>query len=439
MNNINIKGNCHEVMAKKQTPKKLKIDIEERDDGYFLKLGEYEIELHPNIYTYLDHKDHKKSDFHEIIEKAINVGLLTAQQGRIQNALNIFNDKLYGEFALVQEHMATLKHQLAKDLKFKTDQEYLFRDHLRTYSDGMKRADESFEVTGASAEKGKNKTGDVLASIKTGNETVNIAIESKLASTFTKGNARNKIAGSLRGKGDTAYMQIIESRKNRDAKICIFVIETNLNPFPGPPIEYFAEPLQGFIVRVDIENGDLSNLSHAYEIARTMALSQRVISDPEKSTIEFLVGELQNTLKRKTYIENIGAKTLSIITKSNETLLSQVEKELKTFDAELLGLQRAIDLTMKTMTNYLKNGEITAEEALELYQQAEAQTLYDAKKLEWGKQSSDNVDSKGTKNTQTYTEEELKGKKVAELKELCKAAGKSVDGKKADLIARILK
>ena len=32
----------------------------------------------------------------------------------------------------------------------------------------------------------------------------------------------------------------------------------------------------------------------------------------------------------------------------------------------------------------------------------------------------------------------LKGKKVAELKELCKAAGKSVDGKKADLIARIL-
>jgi hypothetical protein len=436
MSNLNIKGGCHKFMAKKQKPKKLKIAAEERDDGYFLKLGEYEIELHPNIYAYL--KSHKQGDFHDIIEKAINVGLLTAQHGKIQNALNLFNDKLYGEFALVQAHMATLKHQLEKDSKFKTDQEFLFRDHLRTYSDEMKRADESFEVTGTSSEKGKNKTGDVLASIKTGTETVNIAIESKLASTFTKGNSRNANKGSLRGKGDTAYMQIFESRKNRDATICIFVIETNLNPFPGPPIEYFAEPLQGFIVRVDIESGDLSNLSHAYEIARTMALSQRVISDPEKSTIEFLIGELQNTLKRKKYIENIGAKTISIITKSNDNLLSQVESELKTFDAELLGLQKAIDLTMNTMTNYLKSGEITAEEALELYQQAEAQTLYDAKKLEWGKQSSDDVDSDGTESTQTYTEAGLKKMSKAELVAIAEEKDLATKGTKAELIARIL-
>jgi len=436
MNNINIKGNCHGVMAKKQTPKKLKIVAEERDDGFFLKLDQYEIELHPNIYAYL--KGHKQRDFHEIIEKAINVGLLTAQHGKIQNALNLFNDKLYGEFALVQTHMATLKHQLEKDNKFKTDQEFLFRDHLRTYSDEMKRADDSFEVTGTSSEKKKNKTGDVLASIKTGSETVNIAIESKLASKFTKGDSRKANSGRLRGKGDTAYMQIIESRKNRDAKICIFVIETNLNPFPGPPIEYFAEPLQGFIVRVDIESGDLSNLSHAYEIARTMALSQRLISDPEKSTIEFLVGELQNTLKRKTYIENIGAKTISIITTSNENLLSQVEEELKTFDAELLGLQRAIDLTMKTMTNYLKNGEITTEEALELYQQAEAQTLYDAKKLEWGNQSTDNVDSDETESTQTYTEAGLKKMKKDELLAIVENKGLAKSGSKTDLIVRIL-
>ena len=437
MSNLNIKRRNHRIMAKKPKPKKLKIVAEERDDGFFLKLDQYEIELHPNIYAYL--KGHKQGDFHEIIEKAINVGLLTAQQGKIQNALNLFNDKLYGEFALVQTHMATLKHQLEKDNKFKTEQEFLLRDHLRTYSDEMKRADDSFEVTGTSSEKKKNKTGDVLASIKTGSETINIAIESKLASKFTKGDSRNKNAGSLRGKGDTAYMQIIESRKNRDAKICIFVIETNLNPFPGPPIEYFAEPLQGFIVRVDIESGDLSNLSHAYEIARTMALSQRIISDPEKSTIEFLIGELQNTLKRKTYIENIGARTISIITNSNENLLSQVEDELKTFDAELLGLQKAIDLTMKTMTNYLKNGEITAEEALELYQQAEAQTLYDAKKLEWGNQSIDNADSGETESTQTYSEDELKKLKKSELVAIAEEKELATTGTKAELIARILK
>ena len=170
-----------------------------------------------------------------------------------------------------------------------------------------------------------------------------------------------------------------------------------------------------------------------------MALSQRVISDPETSTIEFLIGELQNTLKRKKYIENIGAKTISIITKSNDNLLSQVESELKTFDAELLGLQKAIDLTMNTMTNYLKSGEITAEEALELYQQAEAQTLYDAKKLEWGKQSSDDVDSDGTESTQTYTEAGLKKMSKDELVAIAEEKDLATKGTKAELIARILK
>ena len=80
MSNLNIKRRDHRIMAKKQKPKKLKIVAEERDGAYFLKLGEYEIELHPNIYAYLN--SHKQGDFHDIIEKAINVGLLTAQHGK---------------------------------------------------------------------------------------------------------------------------------------------------------------------------------------------------------------------------------------------------------------------------------------------------------------------------------------------------------------------
>ena len=120
-------------------------------------------------------------------------------------------------------------------------------------------------------------------------------------------------------------------------------------------------------------------------------------------------------------------------------MLSQVEDELKTFDAELLGLQKAIDLTMNAMTNYLKNGEITAEEALELYQQAEAQTLYDAKKLEWGNQSTDNADSGETESTQTYTEAELNKMKKAELVTIAEEKDLATKGTKAELIARILK
>ena len=88
------------------------------------------------------------------------------------------------------------------------------------------------------------------------------------------------------------------------------MVDKTLNPFPGPDLEYFAEPIVGFIVRVDIANNDLTNLGIAYDIVREMIIAQRVVSEPEYSVIKFIVEELKNSPDRKRFIQTIGARTL---------------------------------------------------------------------------------------------------------------------------------
>ena len=58
-----------------------------------------------------------------MIEKALNVGLLAAQQGRLAQAVRLFNSELSGEYDLLSTHMEVLQEKLEKDNKFKTDLE----------------------------------------------------------------------------------------------------------------------------------------------------------------------------------------------------------------------------------------------------------------------------------------------------------------------------
>ena len=290
--------------------------VEKEVDGvttYVLSIDGYEIPLHPATYTYL--KTHKKGDYEEVIAKAVNVGLTAAQQGRIANALNAVNNELKGEFALLEQFMETQQALFERDSKTKTDTEFVLRDWLREHAD-KNEINDVFELSGTVSSDGtSNKTGDVQATIKHGEEEFGLAIESKMAQKFTKGEStkRNTSKGKLRGQGDTAISQLIESRSNRKAPAALFVVDKTLNPFPGPDLEYFAEPIVGFIVRVDIANNDLTNLGIAYDIVREMIIAQRVVSEPEYSVIKFIVEELKNSLDRKRFIQTIGARTLKAV------------------------------------------------------------------------------------------------------------------------------
>ena len=415
--------------------KKPKIDaLEAEVDGvttYMLSINGYNIPMHPATYAYL--QTHKKADYPEVIAKAVNVGLTAAQQGRILNSLNAVNNELRGEFALLEQFMETQQALFERDSKTKTDTEYVLRDWLREHADKTGRND-VFELSGTVSSDGtSNKTGDVQATIKHGGDEFGIAIESKMAQKFTKGEStsRNTVKGKLRGQGDTAISQLIESRKNRNAPAALFVVDKALNPFPGPDLEYFAEPIVGFIVRVDIANNDLTKLGIAYDIVREMIIAQRVVSEAEYSVIKFIVEELKNSLDRKKFIQSIGAKTLKTVKDSHKRLVDDITKDMTTFDAELQAIEDAITISHEVLSTYIKDKTITAETALEIYRQGNAQTMYEAALLAWGDDEADD-DTKGNDATVDYD-----NLTVDELKRQLKGAGKSVSGTKAELIQRL--
>jgi len=413
--------------------KKPKIDAVEKEvDGvptYVLSLDGFEIPLHPATYTYL--KTHRKSDYPEVIAKAINVGLTAAQQGRIANSLNAVNNELKGEFALLEQFMETQQALFERDNKTKTDTEYVLRNWLREHADKT-GSNDVFELSGTVSSDGtSNKTGDVQATIKHGEEEFGLAIESKMAQKFTKGEStkRQTGQGKLRGQGDTAISQLIESRANRETPAALFVVDKALNPFTGPDLEYFAEPIVGFIVRVDIANNDLTNLGIAYDIVREMIIAQRVVSEAEFSVINFIVEELKNSLDRKKFIQSIGAKVLDKVTDSHKRLVEDITNDMTVFDAELQALEDAIKYSHNALSRYIKDKTFTAETALEIYRQANAQTKYDAAVLAWGVSDDQSEEDASTTDYESLSKDELK--------EILKEAGKPVSGTKPELIARL--
>ena len=339
------------------------------------------INLHPTIYQYLtDTKIINKKDRASVIEKALNVGLLAAQQGRVAHAVKLFNSEMRGEYDFLSAHIEALEQKLRKDTTFKTNLEDDVVIALISHCNDMGH-DDKIEATGTTGKDG-NKTGDALATITVDStKQTKIAIEVKFASKYELGAKRNIIAGKVKPDKDTVYSQIIESRKNRDSSIAIFVIDEVLNPIGGAGIQYLPD-ICGFIVKVDVLKGDYDNLCMCYEVARQMAIAGRTEDGVDMALLQFLVSDLCKLLDRQKFIKDKGSIILKSIKKNHANTISDVEKLLVEFDSELKGLQEAMAWIQKCLSGLIETGQLSAEDAFEVYFQKGAQIDYEAKKKE---------------------------------------------------------
>ena len=357
--------------------KKNKYELD--DDGCTITLKDLKLNLHPSVYQYFtDTKNIKIGDRASAIEKALNVGLLAAQQGRLSQAMKLFNSEMSGEYDLLSTHMDVLQHKLEKDNKFKTDLEEDVVTALISHCSIMGYSD-VVVPTGTTGKDG-NKTGDALATITIDQtKQTKIAIEVKFAATYSKGELQNVTQGQVRPSRDTVYSQILEARSVQDGSLGIFVIDEHLNPFDGPGIQYYPD-IRGFIVKVNVLNGEYENLCMCYEVARQMAISGRSEDGVDMALLQFLVNDVCSLLGRQKYIKDQGANIIKSIKTNQTKTLKDVEKILVTFDTELKGLQEAMDWTQKCLTGLIETGELSAKDAFELYTQKGAQIDYDAKK-----------------------------------------------------------
>ena len=356
-------------------------DIELDDENFTITLSDLKLRLHPTVYQYFnDRKNIKVSERASAIEKALNVGLLAAQHGRLAHAVRLFNTELSGEYNLLSTHIDVLQQKLEKDNKFKTDLEEDVVTALITHCSEMGYSD----VVAATETAGKdgNKTGDALATISIDPaRQARVAIEVKFASTYQKGESQNVTAGNIRPKRDTVYSQILEARSVQDGSLGIFVIDENLNPFDGPGIQYLPD-IRGFIVKVNVLDGDYDNLCMCYEVARQLAISERSGEGVDMSLLQFLVNDLSSLLGRQRYIKDRGAEIVKSIKTNQAKTIKEVEKILVDFDAELTGLQGAMEWVQRCLSGLIETGELSAKDAFEIYTQKGAQIDYDAKRKE---------------------------------------------------------
>jgi len=355
--------------------------IEYDDEDYTITFNDLTINLHPTIYQYLtDISKIKKGDRAIAIEKALNVGLLASQQGRVAQAVKLFNSEISGEYDLLSTHMEVLQHKLEKDNKFKTDLEEDVVIALISHCTEM-GYDDVVLPTGTEGKDG-NKTGDALATITIDStKQTKIAIEVKFATNYQKGETQNVTVTNIRPKRDSVYSQILESRAVLDGSLGIFVIDESLNPIEGPGIQYLPD-IRGFIVKVDVLTGDYDNLCMCYEVARQMAIGGRPDEGVDMALLQFLVSDLCTLLGRQKFIKDQGASIIKSIKKNQIKTIEEVKKILVNFDSELTGLQEAMAWVQKCLTGLIETGDLSAEDAFEVYTQKGAQIDYDAKKKE---------------------------------------------------------
>ena len=358
-----------------------KKEIELNTDEHTVRFEGLTLQLHPTIFQYLSNK--KKvlvKDQQSVIQNALNVGILAAMQGRVYETVKLFNSEIHAEYSLLSTHMEVLENKLKTDNKFKTDLEENVVIALREHCSQQGYSDIIAE-TGTVGKDG-NKTGDGLATIQVdASKQTKIPIEIKFASTYQTGEKRNITANKIRPSSDTMIAQLLESRKNRDGSYGIFVIDEELNPIDGPGIQYFPE-VRGFMVTVNVLNNDYENLAMCYEVARKMAIAGRTSEQVDMGMLQFFVRDLVNLLGRQKFLKDQGAEIVKTLKTNQNKTLTEVEKILITLDTELKGLQEAMAWVEKCLESLLSNGELSAEEAFEMYTQKNAQIDYDAKKKE---------------------------------------------------------
>ena len=416
--------------------------------------------LHHTLHGWASSKKVPAADRERVIMEALQIGLLAKMEAKVSQTLKMFKDEVQSEMALIQSYMETFEYNFRKDPETKTKLEEVVKDKIEVYALERGYAD-SFINTGAAAEKGTSKKGDVVARIKEENMTENMVVEVKFASNYSIGDRRNISEKGLRSENKNVIEQILGSRANRDSEYCIFVIDDELNPLGGivgeeNPI-LFLPQVKGFIVQVKVEEGKYMPLCVCYEMARSLTLSDHNI-DFELDMLNFILKDLSETMNRQNSIKQAGSEIIGQLESSHTANMEIIRKIIVDFERELEATKKAINRTMEILDEFFKTGTMDAEAQRKMYLKEVENPIYLAAQneaREWTEAISNRhdkqrklgqiqsetedihlgEDSDNSKNSSTQKNPE--SMTVAELKELLKAAGKPVSGKKADLIARL--
>lgn len=312
-----------------------------------VEIKEFEIE-NPIVFNYFNNLSANDRD--EKLLRAIYIGVLALMEDRISAFLSKTSNELGTEleslkmiFEMKKElfYKSTIKGVLAEDE---------IAEFLNNYFQEKRIKDRAILTGNTAGNIVKNKTGDIVCEVN-GDNNLRIVIECKFDKSIRLGEIESK--DIFTRKADTAWSQLIESNANRDGKVSIIVFDRS---FVDSSILKYADNVGyisgiGFIVIIDSQKGDYSNLSIAYMLSRDIAINAKEI-DLDKDLLAIFVNRL---IKDISDILTIKSLVISNI-ENNKSILKQLEKSL------LL-----MEFNQEYMKKFLKDGTLTKKDLLDYY------------------------------------------------------------------------
>lgn len=282
--------------------------------------------------------------------KAIYIGVLALMEDRI----SAFLAKTQNELGTELESLKMI-FEMKKELFYKTTVKGILAEEeiaefLNVFFADKRLKDKALLTGNFAGALLKNKTGDILCEVN-GSSELKIVIECKFDKSIKLGDISFK--DIFTKKFDTAWSQLIEAQANRDAKVGIIVFDRSL--VDGSIIKEYDNlgfiPGVGFIVIIDSQKGDYSNLAIAYMLARDIVINAKV---PEVD-FDFLSIMLNRIIKDVSEILSIKSLVESNI-ETNKQILKQLEKSM------LL-----MEFNQEYLRKYLQTGKISKNDLLGYY------------------------------------------------------------------------
>ena len=282
--------------------------------------------------------------------KALYIGVLALMEDRLSS----FLDKTSNELGTELESLKRI-FDIKQEIFFKTAVKGMIAESdiaeaLQNYLKS-RNINDSISLSGTEKAQGSNKTGDIICEIDaSGGKT--IAIECKFNKSVKLGDIKNYDAFN-KTKQDTAWGQLIEADYNRGSKCSIIVFDRALSDSSitnlTDNVAYI--PQVGFVVIIDSQAGNYTNLAIAYMLARDIALHSKQVQYDN----DLLAIIITRIVKDITEIQEIK-KAVQKNIENNKYILKMLEKSMM-----------MVDFNKEYLTKFLKDGTLTKEDLLKFY------------------------------------------------------------------------
>lgn len=309
------------------------------------------------IFNYFDRLKAEERD--EKLIRAIYIGVLAMMEDRISAFLSKTSNELGTELESLK-----MIFEMKKELFYKTTMKGIaaeedIAEYLNTFFKDKKLKDIARLTGNEAGAIAKNKTGDIICTVD-GNDALKIAIEAKFDKSIKLGDIASKDV--FIRKTDTAWSQLIEADANRGSIISIIVFDISI--VDGSILKEIDTvgflPGVGFVVIIDSQKGDYSNLAIAYTLARDIAINAKQI-DLYKDILAMIITRIIKDINEVVKIRSLVHANIE----NNKAILGQLEKSI------LL-----MEFNQEYLMKFLKDGNLTKKDLLDFYMGEDVKEKY---------------------------------------------------------------